>query len=1037
MKFKKVEISAFRIYDKPEDATFDFSVESGKTANFVSLYAPNGFGKTSFYDAVEWGVTKTINRFLIRNKELKKLADYQYLENDTSLIRNNKSNLDTYVKIYLDGSEEVLHSVFKKHGNQKHDVNFDNPVIEKRGFQNVILSQEWISAFLKEVNGERRYETFMDNPDLQEIDDYYKNVKTLTTVCWERISELEVSIAADKQKVEDLNEGNLLERVNAQISFLEEEYDEKFNYLTLSTTKKEVLDFKDLVSSKIISYRREAKIGELLDDVTLAIVGDDETIGINKFFELKESIKDLSKEIERVTVELGKFDQLKSFNAELKNILAFRKQLSTEKEVVGGLIGSFYRYKQIEGIINQKSEERTKNEQNLIELNLQQDALKRKEAELREHLETTIKQISDLEDEIEKIPVLVKNFSTLNSETKRLEKLIKDEGTKVEEGENKRNVIKGEIIELRKIIEEVHLGKYSSLVLNEEPSLFSLLKELEAKDLELAKLKSDLDGLNFKIEEQQTLNSAIEEFIKKGLAIVNESQASSCPLCENTFDSYSQLAYKISNNTALDNALQDLLTERNNLNQRISKLLKENKESKDTIVDFYNKKLDNLLQKEREFLKDLDDLRGAFGSYEANLREVKERLSEYNLKMNGVSIEEYANQLQASLNEFRRSRKESSEQLLVTTGRTTELSGEIKSVNTQIELINKEIKGFVEDKKYSDVLKWFKNEHPESAITEITLIDKINDLSDRISISSLRLFEVESEIENLEKELNSLSKEELILQKNEWKARKGELHKNIDSYTHFLYDKLNIDLSKLEKETLLEILKQKEKEQKRKIERAKRLGEEYEKLEKFSENLLPYLQAEIVKLQIKKNEEDLEFLTKKTRPLLEEEKEKVKIYLDKKVKGFFYEELINNLYNKIDPHPDFKTIEFKANFDSDNPRLDIFVVDSKNNERLIPNLYFSSAQINILSLSIFLASALNSKEYDCIFIDDPIQSMDSINVLSTIDLLRSIVVNESKQIIISTHDENFHNLLKKKMPPKLFNSKFLELETFGKVKRDK
>jgi exonuclease SbcC len=62
--------------------------------------------------------------------------------------------------------------------------------------------------------------------------------------------------------------------------------------------------------------------------------------------------------------------------------------------------------------------------------------------------------------------------------------------------------------------------------------------------------------------------------------------------------------------------------------------------------------------------------------------------------------------------------------------------------------------------------------------------------------------------------------------------------------------------------------------------------------------------------------------------------------------------------------------------------------------------------------------------------------MDSINVLSTIDLLRGIVATGEKQIVLSTHDENFHNLLQKKMPPNLFKSKFLEFETFGKVKQN-
>ncbi|MNY33374.1 hypothetical protein D3C86_1676520 [compost metagenome] len=106
-----------------------------------------------------------------------------------------------------------------------------------------------------------------------------------------------------------------------------------------------------------------------------------------------------------------------------------------------------------------------------------------------------------------------------------------------------------------------------------------------------------------------------------------------------------------------------------------------------------------------------------------------------------------------------------------------------------------------------------------------------------------------------------------------------------------------------------------------------------------------------------------------------------------------------------------------------------------------PNLYFSAAQLNILSLSIFLARALQVEDsagnsLDVILIDDPIHSMDSINILSTIDLLRNISVNFNKQIIVSTHDENFFQLLKKKVPPDICNSKFLRLTTFGVVATD-
>jgi len=46
-------------------------------------------------------------------------------------------------------------------------------------------------AFLKEINGEQRYKIFMENPDLKDLDNYYKGLKSLVGVCRERIDVLE------------------------------------------------------------------------------------------------------------------------------------------------------------------------------------------------------------------------------------------------------------------------------------------------------------------------------------------------------------------------------------------------------------------------------------------------------------------------------------------------------------------------------------------------------------------------------------------------------------------------------------------------------------------------------------------------------------------------------------------------------------------------------------------------------------------------------------------------------------------------------
>jgi len=266
---------------------------------------------------------------------------------------------------------------------------------------------------------------------------------------------------------------------------------------------------------------------------------------------------------------------------------------------------------------------------------------------------------------------------------------------------------------------------------------------------------------------------------------------------------------------------------------------------------------------------------------------------------------------------------------------------------------------------------------------------------------------------------------------------KKDLEKKIAAYERFLQESLSIEGPELSDEALTRLLSQKENETKAQLKKTKKKLEDYRKLDKYSQNIVPFLERKNAKIELEKEEGELALVKKSVTPIINAEVKKTKEFLENKIKEFFYVELINEIYEKIDPHPEFKSVEFKANFDLGTPSLDVFVKDNNNQSTLIPNLYFSTAQINILSLSIFLASALNSHEYDCIFIDDPIQSMDSINVLSTIDLLRSIVINQEKQIILSTHDQNFHNLLKKKIPSRIFKSKFMELESFGKVKDDR
>ena len=270
-------------------------------------------------------------------------------------------------------------------------------------------------------------------------------------------------------------------------------------------------------------------------------------------------------------------------------------------------------------------------------------------------------------------------------------------------------------------------------------------------------------------------------------------------------------------------------------------------------------------------------------------------------------------------------------------------------------------------------------------------------------------------------------------------AKIESANRKINALDYFFKKELEMDLSNKEMVELEKILNENLASMNEKIRIAECLLQSFKKTKAFKDNILPLIKQKELKRSKDQILQNKAFLQNNVCPQLEQEKKLLSEHIDKQVESFFHNQLINLLYRKIDPHPKHKEISFKCDFSSDQPRLNVFIA-ADNSEEIVPSSYFSAAQLNILSLSIFLAKALHVKDdngnpVDCIFLDDPLQSLDSINILSVIDLLRSIVVNMGKQIILSTHDENFWNLLQKKIPPDQFKAKYIELETLGKVKQ--
>lgn len=130
------------------------------------------------------------------------------------------------------------------------------------------------------------------------------------------------------------------------------------------------------------------------------------------------------------------------------------------------------------------------------------------------------------------------------------------------------------------------------------------------------------------------------------------------------------------------------------------------------------------------------------------------------------------------------------------------------------------------------------------------------------------------------------------------------------------------------------------------------------------------------------------------------------------------EPLFQRAYAAIEPHPTFRAVGLLSTVTRGRGRLATQVQDtSAGIGSMSPSEILSSSQMNVLAVSIFLAFNLGfgSLPLQSALLDDPLQSLDDINLLGLVDLLRR--VSERRQLIVSTHDSRFSRLLERKLRP--------------------
>lgn len=1051
-KIRSIEINDFRIYEGHHQ--FPFENENG-ICNLIVMYAPNGYGKTSFFDAIEWAISGEIRRFNqpilkteIEHRDYSHSEDYS--QDDQILLTNRKSyarDANGVIKINIENGKSLQRAVKpRKVQNQEFRFDYrageyggDIPEAELRSLiETNMLSQDQIDSFLRFKSPEEKFNLLKSFwPEGEKATHNFKIIQY-----YARMLEIE------KQKV--LSE---IDNINSQINQIinAEEIIDKINKWIEKIKENLSLDFAiNLINNSV----NEEVYASLISALATYIKRIENLIEENE--KLNIHLSDISTrfaEYEATNVSLGiQQDQLKklgllsSLYNDLHKLEKVRNELQLavlpmENEKVDllhlkVLLPGFLNVQKNIGdlasdnkLLLDENKQRLSNIAEFTKKNQQLEGIRanweKELAELRKYLNEFDDNFSQLLQSERQIISQNAVLVGLTSELEGIQKLIDEQNAYIAVLQNVIQTARYETLpENVKAILADHLKIFKEC----ENDLPLLTEAIRAKEAELAKSGNFQDNLNL--------------ILTWGEQYVKDTNTSTCPLCKTAFADIDALIMRIRSDKEsvlkIDEQalkLTDLKVARDNCESQ------KNEASQyilTTVNDLIKRALDSLTSVQSQKNITSNKIEDAKNSVE-HANRTKASFDSFFLKVVppgsaivNVNIQGVKENLQ--------------DKIEVLTGKEQRLAA-IISVKTR--MIND-----AENKSTIAKNNIAINENNAAILQTdddykiaVTLIKKLtlsaentnaSFLQDAIKTASLRIEELNAKITSSGAEIDlmieKISGNELQLQEEDIAQKKEELTQQIDQLTKirsaFIAEYKQYVREEVISRAVVDIVLN------NCITSIKKLAVEKADLEAFSIDL------EVVQTLVEKNKNQSKLSELESRlPKIENALQqfiKAKAtsvdYIDTGINNYFNKDTINKIYQRIEPHHNLNEIDFRPDVTDKGPSLAVKVKNE--NEELNAVLYLSAGQVNVLSLSIFLAKAIESgsESISTIFMDDPIQNLSDINILSFVDLIRSIIVTHNKQLVISTHDEKFFSLLKSKLPADRFSALYLELEGYGKLK---
>lgn len=1035
MKIKKVEIEAFRAYKSRSDGTFDFTNDGDVAANFVAIYAPNGFGKSSFYDAVEWAITNHMARL---GGEYNK-ANYENAAKITKddnvgqeILRNKYVDKNIRTKVVVSTTRPLpFERKLPKVRSNGRDLRFgDNSQRENDFFRQVILSQDEIDRFLREAKPQERYTKFMESfgGDIE-------------------IARKELSVLINDNKIELNNLNKKRESILEQLKQpIDSSIFQKFNSIAVELNKlgeniqlpDESFSSQDeyALNVSLISRRHELDSSRLTNNRTVEAL-EDRLLKISETELHVRSLAEQNLHLAKLVKGVADADRYQSLLDSYEKCAEDQKTTHMHMTRIIEVIDCIDDFLKIES--------------HLLELSTSQKIISEERTKICAQLagfETTINQLNKelkaVDDRVAILRKTVDNAGQVYLELANNRARVSNLTQQISKKEVSIKIDKSRLGELNR-----ELTRLSELNINatslSNGNLGTLLLE-PTKVEQLTRCYAEFDVIESQIQAVHVTQKALSEqmelherLIAIGIDYLSVRPSSICPLCTAPHPSADGLLDKIKGRNLLSELSEENSKQLLFFSTRQKEILQSIQDITQCAIDSKAQLIINLNKELSETDERLTLAGREIYSIEAELKTLEKRTTELENLVWALSHDELVSRIEKEIGELSIKSSKLLEGKALITPQVEMLNESLKEKDSAQQKIASELEGIFSGNIYITVYKYLN----ENAISSSSLK----------SHTEKRKLEIEAEIIKCKTTIEFLTEQCAVLQQKmlsdgmwvdfvQLKLQKESLEISVarsQSVINTFYESLSnliIIRPEYSLEKVKELIAAKVQDCHLRTKEFDRLSNNINLLIELMSSFKPYIKHTALQKDLMA-EEMLIKQRERVDTTLTAERDAIVDSLKLLINNFFYEDLINSIYKKIDPHPAFKKVEFKADFDSDKPGLNIVVSDEVG-EQISPILYFSAAQTNILSLSVFLASALHAKDdegnpINVVMIDDPIQSMDSINILSTIDLLRSICVQFDKQIIISTHDENFFALLQRKIPAQIFGSKFLQLEKFGVV----